>query len=200
MASNELYFSVDVEADGPIPGPFSMVSFGMSAGLLRSLNGNSLTVLDVDTELHQFYAELKPISEKWDPEALAVSGLSREGLLANGRDPVEAMTAACEWVQGLAKHYDARPVFAAYPLGFDWMFWYWYAVNFSNIPSPFGFSAHIDMKSLYAALAEAPISRSTKRYMPKSLMSKRPHTHNALDDAIEQGDLLRSLLTWDGSR
>ena len=31
MSSNELYVSTDVEADGPIPGPNSMLSFGSAA-------------------------------------------------------------------------------------------------------------------------------------------------------------------------
>ena len=31
MSSNEIYVSTDVEADGPIPGPNSMLSFGSAA-------------------------------------------------------------------------------------------------------------------------------------------------------------------------
>jgi hypothetical protein len=31
----EIYFSVDVEADGPIPGPYSMVSFGAAVAGVR---------------------------------------------------------------------------------------------------------------------------------------------------------------------
>lgn len=200
MATNELYISVDVETDGPIPGPYSMVSFGASALLLRSPDG-IYTDLDPDDTSHQFYAELKPISHQWKPEALAVSGLDRQWLIENGQEPLDAMTACCGWINEVAKRYDARPVFAAYPLGFDWMFWYWYAVNYSAIPSPFGHSAHIDMKSVYAQRANAPIAKSTKRWMPRFLFAKdRKHTHNGLDDAIEQGILLGNLLRWDGKR
>ena len=54
---------VDVEADGPIPGLYSMISFG---------------AVIVEPNLNKtFYGELKPISGKWVPEALAVSGFSR---------------------------------------------------------------------------------------------------------------------------
>jgi len=53
------YFTVDVEADGPIPGDYSMVSFG--------------AVAVEPTLQHTFYGEVKPISNKWVPEALAVS-------------------------------------------------------------------------------------------------------------------------------
>ena len=31
MSSNEIFVSTDVEADGPIPGPNSMLSFGSAA-------------------------------------------------------------------------------------------------------------------------------------------------------------------------
>lgn len=198
MTQNELYFSVDVEIDGPIPGPYSMVSFGMSALLLRSGDGE-LVNLDANALENQFYAELKPISGQFKPEVLAISGLDREWLIENGQEPTDAMTEACNWVNEVAARNDARPIFAAYPLGFDWMFWYWYAVNFSETASPFGHSAHIDMKTAYSMRANAPISKSTKRWMPNFLFSKnRKHTHNGLDDAIEQGEFLGNLLRWDG--
>lgn len=196
---NELYISVDIESDGPIPGKFSMVSFGMSAAVLRNSQGEYVD-MDVDAPENQFYAELKPISDEFIPEALAVSGLNRDDLLANGRDVVEAMTAACEWVVEVAARNNARPVFAAYPLGFDWMFWYWYAVAYSTVPCPFGHSAHIDMKTLYAQKAGVALRDSTKSRMPSFIKSNRKHTHNGLDDAIEQGQMMGKILRWDGTR
>src|ERR687891_2354848 len=57
------YVMVDVEADGPIPGEYSMVCFGavlVEPGLGRT-----------------FCGELRPISDKWIPEALKVSGSGR---------------------------------------------------------------------------------------------------------------------------
>ena len=55
---------VDIESDGPIPGDFSMISFG--------------AVL-VDSALDKtFYGQLKPISDLYIPEALAVSGFTRD--------------------------------------------------------------------------------------------------------------------------
>ena len=62
------YFMVDVEADGPCPGRYSMVSFG--AILVKP-------GLDVT-----FHGTLKPISETFVAEALAVSGVTREQTLA----------------------------------------------------------------------------------------------------------------------
>ncbi len=75
------WISVDIEADGPIPGDYSMVSFGavvVESGLERT-----------------FYGELKPISEKYVSEALAVSGFSREETLAF-EDPAAVMARALD--------------------------------------------------------------------------------------------------------
>ena len=51
---------MDTEADGPIPGPYSMVSLGACAA--GSYDGATFTAIDPET--HTFYAELKPISDQ----------------------------------------------------------------------------------------------------------------------------------------
>lgn len=149
---------------------------------------------------HTFYAELRPISGDFVPEAAAVSGLDRERLVREGRDPVEAMSEAGRWVRARAREAKALPVFAAYPLGFDWLFMYWYFMRFAEGGSPFGHARALDMKTLYAARAGAKIGDSVKGKMPPGLLSARPHTHHALDDAVEQAELLQNLMVWDGSR
>ena len=128
MPRPDLYFSVDIEADGPIPGPYSMVSLG--ACVAGTYDGVTFTA--IDPEAHTFYAELKPISDQWDREALAVSGLSRETLLAEGADPKTAMTDFVSWVEAqCAAHDRGRAVFAAFPLGFDWLFTYHYLIAYA---------------------------------------------------------------------
>src|SRR5262245_30237445 len=82
-----LYLSVDVEADGPIPGPFSMLSFG--AAVCGRFGADGFTPLDPSGQT--FYRELRPISPEFVPEALAVGGLDRDHLAANGADPEQAM-------------------------------------------------------------------------------------------------------------
>jgi len=191
MALVELYISVDVEADGPIPGPYSMLSFGMAA--CGTFDGTRFDPFDPAERT--FYAELKPISDDHDPRALEVSGLDRERLARKGRAPEEAMRTAAAWVKSVAK--GALPVLVAYPLAYDWMWLYWYWMRFTS-RSPFGHSRHLDMKTVYAAKAGAMVAESTKRQMPEELLSKRPHTHNALDDAIEQAELFQNLFRWEG--
>ena len=102
------YVMVDVESDGPIPGDYSMICFG--------------AVL-VDDALDQtFYGRLKPISEKWVPGALAVSGFSREETLAFA-EPQEAMQDFERW---LTRHAGRRAFFVSDNNGFDWQFINWY--------------------------------------------------------------------------
>jgi hypothetical protein len=192
MAKTEVYISLDVEADGPIPGPYSMLSFGLA--VCATFDGTTFTV--VDPAARTFYAELKPISDEYVESALAVSGLDRDLLIAGGRDPAEAMNAAAAWVMAQ----DGEPVVVAYPLGFDWMWLYWYFMRFADGGSPFSFSRHLDMKTMYATKARTTVARSTKRQMPNALKSKRKHTHNALDDALEQAELFQNLFRWEPGR
>lgn len=75
-----LYISVDIEADGPIPGPYSMLSFGAAVAGVQDADGFTAA----DPEKLTFYRELRPISEEFVPEALAVSGLDRDRLQHEG--------------------------------------------------------------------------------------------------------------------
>ena len=190
--TRETYISVDVEADGPIPGPYSLVSLGACVAAVRDSAGE---IEVVDPDLNTFYRELKPISEQWNAEALAVSRLTREHLEASGVEPSVAMTEFAAWVDEMAETFRGRPVFAAFPLAFDWQFVYHYLITYAR-RSPFGHSAHFDMKTAYALLAGTAVRDAVKRNMPRTLLGSRRHTHNALDDAQGQADLLAGLLTW----
>lgn len=190
----DVYISGDIEADGPIPGPYSMLSFGMTVIGSHGEAGFSAA----DPTEQTFYVELKPISDGYDNKALAVSGLDRDRLIREGTDPAEAMDAASAWVRKVAR--GGTAVFAGYPAHYDWMWLYWYFLRFGTQGSPFGHSRCLDLKTFYAARARVPLSDSIKRRMPHELMSSRPHTHNALDDAIEQAELAANLLRWPGPR
>ena len=194
MACADLYFSCDIEADGPIPGRYSMSSFGLCVA--GRYDGE--TYEPTDPELHTFYRELTPISDNFDPEAAAVSGLAREHLRRHGSDPTAAMAECAAWVDGLARSHDAEAVFVAYPLAFDIAFMHWYFVAFNDGRDPFGFSFALDIKTMYAVKSASTISRATKRYMPRTLLGSRRHTHNALQDALGQADLFSNVMCWSG--
>jgi hypothetical protein len=187
VAKASVYVSVDIEADGPIPGRYSMISIG--ACVAGRHDGDVFTALDPARQT--FYQELKPISEDFVPEALAVSGLDRERLVAHGTHPKAAMAEFAGWVKQVAG--SASPVFTAYPASFDWMFTYWYLIAYTG-SSPFGHSRCLDMKTYFAARSGRPISGVAKRSMPRDVLSDREHTHNALDDAIEQGEMFGKLM------
>jgi DNA polymerase III epsilon subunit-like protein len=186
----DVYFSADVETDGAIPGPFSMLSFGLVvAGRYDGSAFSRPERLD-----QTFEAELRPISDRFDPEALGVNGLDRERLLRDGGDPREVMTRAAEWIRAHAG--GATPVLVAYPLSFDWSWLYWYFESFAEGGSPFEHSRCFDLKTAYAVKAGLPIASSGRKGLPEELRSKRRHTHRAIDDAIEQAEIFANVFEW----
>jgi hypothetical protein len=186
-----LYISVDIEADGPIPGPYSMLSVGASVAGRQDADGYT----PADPEAATFYRELRPIADDFVPEALAVSGLDRDRLRIEGAEPRSAMREFTTWVRQVSD--GAQPVMCGYPASYDWTFLYWYLIRFTG-GSPFGHSGCLDMKTLYATKARVPLRAVAKRAMPRELLSNRRHTHHALDDAIEQAELFSNLMAWEG--
>src|SRR6476469_9004659 len=94
-AKVDAYFSADVETDGPIPGPFSMLSFALVyAGSFDG--GEFQRPSDYTTT---FYREMRPISDEFQEEALQVNKLDRARLCVEGEDPAHAMADAFEWVE-----------------------------------------------------------------------------------------------------
>lgn len=187
----DLYISADIEADGPIPGVYSMLAFGLAVA--GRFDGRSFEPRDPTAST--FYRELRPISEKFDPQALEVNGLDRERLEREGSPPAAALREASDWVAVQAG--DDRPVFVGYPIVFDWLFMHWYFVTFLG-RSPFGFSAALDMKTIYQQKARVTLDAAGRNDLPSFLRSQREHTHNALDDAVEQAEIFANLFDWTG--
>jgi hypothetical protein len=188
----DVFISADVEADGPVPGPNSMLSFGLAVA--GRFDGERFE--RADPSARTFYRELQPISAEFDPAALEVANLDRDRLVASGVAPDVAMSEAAEWVRSAAD--GGGPVLVAYPLAYDWMWLYWYFVRFSATGSPFGHSRCLDIKTMYQQKARVAMARATKRHMPRHVLPAREHTHHALDDAIEQAELFANVWEWDG--
>jgi hypothetical protein len=186
----DVYFSADVETDGPIPGPFSMLSFALVfAGRFDGRKFERPKTFD-----QSFSIELKPISNQYQSEALLVNRLDRERLCREGQDPEKAMTEAARWVRGLSGV--DRPVVVAYPLSFDWTWLYWYFVRFSADGSPFNHSGCFDIKTAYAVKANVPIAFAGRRQLETTLRPAVRHTHDALEDAKEQAEIFANLFEW----
>ena len=191
--SADVYLSIDVEADGPVPIVNSMTSIGICVA--GTFDGERYERRDPAAET--FYRELKPISHEWDPKALAVGGFTREHLEVDGADPAVAIPEAVAWIERVSV--GLHPVLVAYPLTFDAAYWHAYAVRFNGGADPFGHSRHLDMKTIYQTKARSLIGDSTRRSMPRHLLESRfEHTHNALDDAMGQADLFSNLFEWAG--
>lgn len=172
----EIYFSVDIEAAGPIPGEYSMLSLGACV---------------IGQSENTFYVELKPINNYFVKEALEVSGLELGDLAKSGVEPELAMKNFGEWVRRNAK--DSKPVFVGYNASFDWSFVNWYFNKFLG-ENPFGFAA-LDIKSYYMGFSGCQWGETTSSRLPREIKSTKPLTHNAVEDAIAQGEIFNKLLS-----
>jgi hypothetical protein len=182
----EIYVSTDVETDGPIPGPHSMLSFGSAAFI-----ADRRLVSTFEANLHTLPgATGHPETMAWWRTQPAAWAAHRENL----RDPAEAMNEYVKWVGSLP----GKAVFVGYPATFDFLFVYWYLMRFVGL-SPFSFSA-LDIKSYAMAVLGTPFRRTAKANMPGEWFSDRPHTHKALDDAIGQGELFLNMLAANSRR
>ena len=168
-------FVVDVEADGPAPGLYSMVSFG---------------AVKVDDALETtFYGQVSPIADDWIPEALAVSGITRNDHLLYP-SPEKTLGAFAAW---LTQHSKGRPVFVSDNLAFDWQFINYYLHKFTHA-NPFGFSGR-RIGDLYCGLVKDMGAGSVWKRLRRT-----PHTHNPVDDAKGNAEALVALAKEHGLR
>jgi hypothetical protein len=184
---SEIYISTDVETDGPIPGPHSMLSLGSAA---YTADKQLVATFEVNLQTLEGATGHPQTMEWWGRNKKAW-----EASRVNPEAPELAMPRYVNWVKSLP----GSPVFVAYPAGFDFLFVYWYLIRFVG-ESPFSHSA-LDMKTFAMALMGCGYRDSTKRNMPRKWFDRLPHTHRALDDAIEQGALFCNMLAeWKQTR
>lgn len=154
---------VDVESDGPIPGDYSMVSFG--------------AIIVELTLARTFYGCLKPISDKWIPSALKVSGFTRKETL-QFEEPKIVMERFSDWIK---KEAIDQPLFISDNNGFDWQFINWYFHHFTG-NNPFGFSSS-NLGSLYKGIVKD--TRENFKHLRKT-----KHTHHPVEDAKGNAEAL----------
>lgn len=150
------FICVDIEADGPCPGLYSMVKLG---------------AIVVEPSLNRtFSADFCPIEGSgYIKSALDSCNLTHEETL-NFPKALIGINAFVDWLQTL----DCKPMFVSDNNGFDWQFvnYYMWAFNHSN---PFGHSS-TNLGSLYKGLARDAFKNFKH-------LRKTKHTHNPLDDA-----------------
>ncbi len=195
---SEIYISVDVETDGPIPGDYSMLSIGAVAYTSEETKIGSFKINLLPLEGAKRYPKTMEFWEK-NPEAW-------ESLQVNRLKPDIAMVEFARWIVDTISSYERgnslphslRPVFVGYPVTFDFQFIHWYFIHFLDY-DPFGFQG-LDLKTYAMAAMKTEFKKTVKPEMPTDwFMESKPHTHDALEDAEEQGYLffrIREDLNW----
>lgn len=173
----EIYISVDVETAGPNPTDYSLLTIG------------ACTIAEPQ---QTFYVELRPLSAKHVPEALAISRLSMERLFERGETPKKALEQFEDWLKEQITE-GQQPILVAFNAAFDWMFVNDYFHRFLG-RNPFGHSA-IDIKTFYMALAGVPWAETTMQYIGPRYLNDQQLTHHALRDAMDQAVIFRKMLT-----
>jgi len=158
---------VDVEADGPVPPLYSMVSFGA-------------VVVEPSLAL-SFKGEVRPISDRFLPEALAISGVSREEHLCF-EEPGPVLERFAAWIAEVSK---GRPVFCSDNLAFDWQFvnYYFHAHLGHN---PFGWSGR-RIGDLYCGMMR-------DGYASWKHLRRTAHDHDPVNDARANAGVVLQLV------
>ncbi len=185
LNDDQIFVIVDIEADGPTPGLFSMLSIGAVA-------------TTKDAEVSRFYRKILPLKEAgqnpntmnwWNtqPEAWAE-------VTANAENPEVVMGDFSDWLNMLGK----KPVFVAHPIAFDYTFVSWYLYKyvgknlFTNSKDD---PRTLDLKSYISAKYSTTIDDASVSNLPKALHEGAPkHSHKSIDDAIGYAFVLRNIL------
>lgn len=173
---DELFISIDIEASGPTPGLYSMLSLGACL---------------VEDPSQSFYIEVQPINDAFTDEAMSVHGLSLETLKRAGTPPLVAMGRFSAWVAEAASG-GRRPVMVGYNVPFDWAFVNYYSHRYLG-KNPLGHAA-LDIKAFYMGLTGTAWAGTGKSSLPILYYDGQSMSHNALDDARLQGSIFRLML------
>jgi hypothetical protein len=156
-------FVTDVETDGQIIGKHSIICFGVV----------KLTP-ELDTT---FYGQMKPISDLYVPETIAISGFSREQHEKFNK-PYDVMIAFADWLKA---HSVGRPILISDNNGYDasWINYYFHIYYGKN---PFGWSSR-RIGDLYCGMMKDTWASWKKLRITK-------HSHNPIDDAMGNAEAL----------
>jgi ribonuclease T len=168
--------SVDVEAAGPIPSQYALLSIGACT---------------LTHPRETFYVELIPDQEKTDPGALSVHGLNMQTLMKEGLPPAQALGRFVTWLEDAIPS-GQKPIMLAFNAPFDWMFIHEYFIRYLG-HNPFGHSA-VDIKAVYLGASGKSWQETSGAHLHQRYIHGKPLSHNALDDAIDQAVIFEGIL------
>jgi hypothetical protein len=178
---HEIYVSTDIEADGKVPGLSSMLSFASAA---FNINKRLIGTFSRNLELLDGAIPDAGTASFWRENQAAYEA-TRVGTV----HPSVAMHEYKRWLDDLgAKYY-----FVGYPAVYDFKWIDWYFIKFLG-ENPYGFSNAIDVKTFAWAILRGQFNHASKRNFPSRWFDDLPHTHVALQDAIEQGAMFINVL------
>jgi DNA polymerase III epsilon subunit-like protein len=184
--SRSTWFCVDIEANGPVPGLYDMVSLGVVAvapdkqGLLQI--GESL------------YLELAPVAPRFDARAAAIHGLDQERLAAEGLSQRAFCEQLSAWIAEQTRPGTA-PAFVGHNAPFDWSHVSWVFAK-EELPNPFGYKA-LCTKALTMGVLGVHWLDSNKEVLATALdlpAEDMGLKHRADYDAAYQAEILIGLL------
>ena len=164
-------FIVDIEADGPIPGDYSMVEIG-AVKLTENLDNT-------------FYIDIKPMATNFMPSALESIGKTREETLKFTHTPAHAMFLFKKWIEENNKE-GTRPMLFSDNNGFDFMFTHWYFVHFLG-NDPFGWTSR-NLQDIFRGMKMNMKDRGFKK------MRDTKHDHSPVNDAKGNSEALIKMI------
>jgi DNA polymerase III epsilon subunit-like protein len=158
------YIVVDVESDGQNQLRHSMVCFG---------------AVVVEPSLSKtFYGKVRPISDIWEPDALKISGFSREEHLTFD-EPEKVMGDFEKWIREVSVN---KPILISDNNGYDAAWINMYFHEFNNGVNPFGWSSR-RIGDIYCGMKND--ARARWKHLRKT-----KHDHNPLNDALGNAEAL----------
>ena len=180
------WFCIDIEANGPVPGLYDMVSLGATVVFSDADHGLQLG--------EDFYMELQPVAPRFDARAAAIHGLDQAHLATHGLSRIDAAHRLAQWVKQQTRP-GTEAVFVGHNAPFDWSH---VAYLYAEIEqaNPFGYKA-LDTKALSAGVLGLHWLDTGKEVLFERLglpPEDRSQKHRADYDARVQAELLRALL------
>lgn len=176
MPQEEFFIVIDIEAAGPSPHTYAMLSLGAST---------------LDDPPQTFYIELAPDRSAFTEEAMDVHNLSMQILSRTGTPPDQAMQQFADWVKSVTPG-GAAPVFTAFNAPFDWMFVNNYFHKYLSY-NPFGHKA-LDIKALFMGVHHTTFAATSHKQVCQHYGLVSLLSHHALEDAVQEAALLKMIL------